>query len=161
MKHARLLAQEALASLEKRLSPRGVQVLKFVLVFAALVAIDCWLTANQHALFIDGGKNIGPLREKTWFVLAFLNIAGALDALGYAVIANRKLFTTLRLPSIIALTVLTVAASIGPVVESRIAYYLHDGKIIYLAYPIIVSVATVLTRHFWFRKKGQSGGAER
>ena len=157
MEQVRQLLREALGALEKALSPQGVQVLKFGLLFAVLVAIDCWLIANQHAVFIESGKNVGPLREEMWFGLVLLDISGVLNVLGYAVIANRKLFTTLRLPSIIVLTVLTAAASVGPVVEGRLAYYLHDGRIVYLAYPIIVSVATVLTRYFWFRRKGQLG----
>ena len=160
MEQVRQLLREALGALEKALSPQGVQVLKFGLLFAVLVAIDCWLTANQHAVFIESGKNVGPLREITWFGLVLLDISGVLNVLGYAVIANRKLFTTLRLPSIIVLTVLTAVASIGPVVQGRILYYLHDGRIVYLAYPIIVSVVTVLTRYFWFRRKGQLGAAE-
>lgn len=157
MEQVRQLLREALGALEKALSPQGVQVLKFGLLFAVLVAIDCWLIANQHAVFIESGKNVGPLREITWFGLVLLDISGVLNVLGYAMIANRKLFTTLRLPSIIVLTVLTAVASTGPVVQGRIAYYLHDGRIGYLAYPIIVSVATVLTRYFWFRRKGQLG----
>ena len=160
MEQVRQLLREALGALEKALSPQGVQVLKFGLLFAVLVAIDCWLIANQHAVFIESGKNVGPLREITWFGLVLLDISGVLNVLGYAVIANRKLFTTLRLPSIIVLTVLTAVASTGPVVQGRIAYYLHDGRIGYLAYPIIVSVVTVLTRYFWFRRKGQLGAAE-
>ena len=162
MEQVRQLLREALGALEKALSPQGVQVLKFGLLFAVLVAIDCWLTANQHAVFIESGKNVGPLREITWFGLVLLDISGVLNVLGYAAIANRKLFTTLRLPSIIVLTVLTAVASIGPVVQGRIVYYhyLHDGRIVYLAYPIIVSVVTVLTRYFWFRRKGQLGAAE-
>ena len=39
-------------------------------------------------------------------------------------------------------------------------YYLHEGSIIYLLYPIVVSVAAVLLRYFLLRRKGQLDVAE-
>ena len=68
MEQVRQLLREALGALEKALSPQGVQVLKFGLLFAVLVAIDCWLIANQHAVFIESGKTSGRCARKCGLV---------------------------------------------------------------------------------------------
>lgn len=161
MERAKLLLQEVLTPLERRLSPSGFQLLKLGLLFSTLATINGWINANHQEIFIESGNDIGELRTYVWFFLVLLSLAGVFNLVGYAVIANPKFFTTLKLPVILFLTVLTAGASTGPVLDGRIVYYLHEGRIIYLLYPIVVSVAVVLLRYFLLRRKGQLGVAEK
>lgn len=75
-------------------------------LFVALAAVNSWLNANRDAIFIEPSTEIGLLRQYVWFFLVLASIAGILNVVNNALIATRKLFTTLNMSIIILLTAL-------------------------------------------------------
>lgn len=136
------------------------QLLKFLLVLSALLAIGWWLDEYSIELYNDDSTtNYSNFHETVWIIVALLTASGLVHLVFYLLIANTAMFRTIRLPLVLLLTIGTSALSTGQLIDWRVIEYLRHGQWFWLAYYPLISIGAVLVRYFWLRNRGRLDSA--
>lgn len=135
----------------KRLTvAKAKQVLKFALVLGVLMSVTWWIDKYDIQLYNDDAGPYSHTREVAWLMLAFFETTGLIHIILYSLVANRALFTALKLPVILSLTVLTAG-----VFSARIyGWHIPDSiaQAVWMIYYPLVSMVAVLVRYRFLRK---------
>lgn len=136
---------------------RTKQVLKFVLVFIVLLAAAWWIEAYDIRPYEQPEKPYGTLREITWIILTFLMTFGFIHVIAFGIVANRKLFETLKLPSILTLTAISSGIFTAHIIDWKLPDRFDSPESMWIIYYPSISMGAVLVRYFWFRYKDRRG----
>lgn len=133
------------------------QVLKFLLVLSALMAVTWWLDRYDIHPYDNTAEPYSDLHQIFWILLTLSLISGLIHVIAYWLISNRLMFTVLKLPAALLLTLATSIITTGEMFDWRILYYLSGANGVLIIYYPFISIVTVFSRYRWLRNRGRLG----
>ncbi|OKL46065.1 hypothetical protein BSR29_02365 [Boudabousia liubingyangii] len=130
---------------------KAEQILKFLFVLATLMALAWWIKKYST----DSSDSYTPFVLNIWLLLVLLTVFGITHTILYFSIANRTMFTTLKLPSVLLLTATTAAISTGQMYSWKLPESLDSPEVGWMIYYPAIALSTVLLRYFWLRRTSQ------